>query len=177
MSQHWVEIPVAVTPALGDGPLCVMWYTTQGYGNVLPHGANWVSENCWNRPATPELIAEKVATNWAKAARPAPEKWRVMSPTEAEVLKDRTYRNAFVDDGSSVKHDMGKAKELHRAHLRAERAERLGALDGQWMRAIGQGKKAEADAVEAERQVLRDAPADPRIDAAKTVDELKAVKL
>jgi hypothetical protein len=48
-------------------------------------------------------------------------------------------------------------------------------LDGQWTRATGQGKQAEADAVEAERQKWRDAPADPRIEAAQSVEELKQV--
>jgi hypothetical protein len=50
-------------------------------------------------------------------------------------------------------------------------------LDGQWTRATGQGKKAEQDAVEAERQKWRDAPADPRIDVAQTVEELKQIRV
>ena len=45
------------------------------------------------------------------------------------------------------------------AALRSERDARLKALDGPWMRAIGQGNTAEATAIEAKRQQLRDIPA------------------
>jgi hypothetical protein len=61
--------------------------------------------------------------------------------------------------------------------IRKERKVTLRDLDAKWMRATGQKDNAAADAIEAERQKWRDAPADPRIDAAQSVEELKQIKV
>ena len=54
--------------------------------------------------------------------------------------------------------DMTLAREQRLSEIRADRAWRFGPLDAQWMRALGQGKAAEAAAVEAKRQTLRVIP-------------------
>jgi nitroimidazol reductase NimA-like FMN-containing flavoprotein (pyridoxamine 5'-phosphate oxidase superfamily) len=64
-----------------------------------------------------------------------------------------------------------------RRNLRHERGARFLELDAQWMRATGQGRQAEVAAIEKKRQALRDAPADPRIDAARNLEQLKAIGL
>lgn len=51
---------------------------------------------------------------------------------------------------------------------------KLDLLDREWMRSVGQGKKADADEIEARRQTLRDLPATLDTDSAATIDELKA---
>jgi hypothetical protein len=86
-----------------------------------------------------------------------------------------SFRNALVDRNGKIEYDIEKARECYREVLRYRRASAMLSLDNQWMRATGQGKKAEADAVEAQRQKWRDAPADPRIDSAQTVEELKLI--
>ena len=86
-----------------------------------------------------------------------------------------TYRDGLEHDGTKLAHNIGKCREIKRKHLRIARESKFLELDGKWMRAQGQGKKADADAVEAERQKWRDAPADPRIEAAQTVEELKQI--
>jgi hypothetical protein len=103
--------------------------------------------------------------------------WWRMTDTEWEMMsRDRDYRNAIVRNGSGkCEHDMPRARELHRNLIRTRRADEFIKLDGEWMRATGRGDAAEAARVEAERQKLRDAPADPRIDTASTVEELKAL--
>lgn len=152
-----------------DGGVSFMALLTVGRGNVLPLGAQWLEDGWWVRPPTEQVIESEIA----KATEPGTILgWRVLE--DGEVPTDRTYRNAWVDTGK-IEHDMVKAREIHRQHIRAHRASALKELDGQWMRAQGQGKKAEADAIEAERQKWRDAPADPRIEAATTVEELKAI--
>lgn len=70
---------------------------------------------------------------------------------------------------------MDKARTLHRAQLRAARPPKFADLDGKWMKAVATNDTAEAERCEAERQVLRDLPQDPNIDAAKTPRELKAL--
>ena len=99
--------------------------------------------------------------------------WRRITPDE--VPKDRTYRDAWTDDGKAIEHDIEKAKVIHIAILRRDRAAALVELDAQWMKAVGQGDIAAQAAVEKERQKWRDAPADPRIEAAATVDDLKKI--
>jgi len=90
--------------------------------------------------------------------------------------EDRTYRGAWRDDGAGAQivHDMGKAREIHLAGVRRARAAKLEGLDRDWMRATGQGKKRDADVIEAKRQALRDLPTTLGVEDAKTIDELKA---
>lgn len=92
---------------------------------------------------------------------------------------DDPYRAAWRFRDGLIVHDMAKAREVHREILRRKRAPLIQALDVQFMRATESGGvlangKGVTEIV-AEKQRLRDITADPRIDAAKTIDELKAV--
>jgi len=69
--------------------------------------------------------------------------------------------------------NMTKAKDIWRDKVRAERTEKLQALDVQFTRALESG--ADTSEIVAKKQALRDAPADARIEAATTPEELKAV--
>lgn len=93
------------------------------------------------------------------------------------VPQDRTFRGAWQFSGDAVEIDMAKARDIHRDRLRAERASRLSDWDAAWFRAAETGD-ADAQAAIAEvKQALRDVTADPRIAAAETPDELKALTL
>jgi hypothetical protein len=93
----------------------------------------------------------------------------------SELPADRTFRNAWTHDGSRVTVDMPKARVLHMDHIRRARQPVLDQLDKDWMKATGQRKSAEADAIEAQRQVLRDIPQTLDLTQAATPDELKAL--
>lgn len=155
-----------------------------------PNGIGWekLPNGEWSRPDIDAVIADEVKrldAYWsgltnrdgtAHADRVSVLDWRRITEDEHAVFnRDRQYRNALTMAGDHIKHDMPKARECHRNHLRKLRTGAMTGLDAQWMRATGQGKKQEADAIEAQRQAWRDAPADPRIDTARTVDELKAL--
>lgn len=73
--------------------------------------------------------------------------------------------------------DMTRARNIKRDQIRAARAPMLAALDVEWMRASERGDTAAMTDIAARKQVLRDATADPRIEAAQTPDELKALSL
>ena len=163
-------IPLSVT--LEDGTQVIHYFMVTGRGSLLPPGAYWSGAHQWKRDPIDAVIVENL--NAAFQDRPFVS-WRRLS--EGDIPQDRTFRNAWVDDGKYIVHDMGKAKQLKREHLRHERAAVFPALDAQWSRAFGQGKADEAAAVERRRQALRDMPADPRIDAAATVDDLNAIRL
>jgi hypothetical protein len=153
-----------------DGGVSIMAFLVTGRGSILPSGARWLFDGWWSRPATPEAIQREVAI-----VEPTALDWRILKT--GEVPTDRTYRDAWTDDGKMITHDMAKAKEIHRNRIRGQRVQVFAELDGKWMRAMAQKDQKAADEIDAQRQKWRDAPADPRIAAAQTVEELKQVVL
>lgn len=107
-------------------------------------------------PANPHLTADTSVTVIDASTLPA----------------DRTFRDAWKHDGAAVVHDMDKAKAIHVERIRKAREPLLAALDVQVIRALGKGEP--VTAIEAQKQKLRDAPADPKIAEAKTIEDLKA---
>jgi len=93
------------------------------------------------------------------------------------VPADRTFRGAWQFSGDAVEIDMAKARDIHRDRLRAERNLRFDALDAEWFRAAEAGDTDAQTAIAEVKQALRDVTADPRIVAAETPDELKALTL
>ena len=92
---------------------------------------------------------------------------------------DRTFRNAWDNppEGSDVIGvDMGKARDIWRDKIRAARASEFEKLDAGYMQMLEQGDTAAQAAIARAKQKLRDAPADPAIDAAQTPEELKLVQ-
>ena len=90
---------------------------------------------------------------------------------------DRTFRDAWEDDGVTVKVNMPQARLIHLDRLRDKRVAILGKLDVEWSRAVAQKNQILADSIETKRQALRDMPqtVKPSLDAANTPDELKLV--
>jgi hypothetical protein len=69
--------------------------------------------------------------------------------------------------------DMEKARDIHRDKMRVARAPLLTTLDVAFQRALEQN--ANTATIVAQKQALRDVTSDPAIEAAQTVDQLKAV--
>jgi hypothetical protein len=101
--------------------------------------------------------------------------WRYAVPED--VPRDRSYRNAWRDDGKAIVHDMPKAREIHREHIRARRKPLLESLDVEMMRALERDDPfdPERTRIVLRKQRLRDATDDPRIEAAQTIEELRGV--
>ena len=68
--------------------------------------------------------------------------------------------------------DMAKAREIHKAKIRAARKPKLAELDIEFQKALETG--ASTTDIVAKKQALRDAPADSGIAAASDTDALKA---
>tara|TARA_B100000424_G_scaffold2172_1_gene1645 strand:+ start:5152 stop:5412 length:261 start_codon:yes stop_codon:yes gene_type:complete len=68
--------------------------------------------------------------------------------------------------------DMAKAREIHKANIRAARTPKLAELDIEFQKALETGSST-TDIV-AKKQALRDAPADSAIASASDTDALKA---
>jgi len=71
--------------------------------------------------------------------------------------------------------DMGIARDIWRDKIRAERNKHFAELDVAYQRADETGDSVKKADVAAQKQALRDAPADPAIDAATTPEKLKAI--
>jgi hypothetical protein len=115
---------------------------------------------------TGELSIEEVAAKDMPAGVP----YRIVN--DDEVPSDRTFRNAWKDEGG-IKVDMGKAKDLTKNRLRAERKPLLEAQDVAFQRALESG--ADTSAIVSEKQRLRDVT--KQVDALTSLDELKALSL
>jgi len=166
-NQYFVAVTVE-----GE-PLAVMGILSKGRGSILPSGAEWTEDGWWVRPPTDAVIAEEVGRY---AGGRTVLSYRRILPSD--IPNDRSYRNAWVDTGSAVNHDMPKARELHLGRLRLERTGKLAELDIESIRYFGRdGKK--VDEIEARKQALRDMPVTlaPVLEACKTIDELKLVSL
>lgn len=95
---------------------------------------------------------------------------------DSDIPQDRTYRDAWITKKKkTVEHDMVKAKELHKKFLRIEREPLLEALDIKMSMAYNNPKK-QAE-IEEERQKLRDITDLPSIEKAKTIEDLKKIKI
>lgn len=129
------------------------------------------------RPEEDDETLERIRREQQADGRIPPDATNIAIVLLSNIPADRTYRNGWQASGGLVRHDIAKCRTLHRDRLRALRKPLLEALDAQWMRAKGQGNEDAAAVIEARRQALRDAPADPRIEAAKSVEELKAIRL
>lgn len=161
-------VPLAVTCENGD--FVVHYFITKGRGTFLPFGAVWTGSNMWEREPTDENIRDNLYNSFLD--RPVVS-WRRLSL--GDIPQDRTYRNAWQDDGFEIVHDMQKAKEVHRQNVRHSRVSAFAALDGEYIKASSQGES--TSDVEKKQRAWRDAPADPRIDAAKTVEDLTKIPL
>lgn len=69
--------------------------------------------------------------------------------------------------------NMDKAKQIFKDKIREVRKPLLEAKDGEYIRHLEMGDSEKIAAVAAEKQLLRDAPADANIDAATNIEELK----
>lgn len=162
--------PIAVIRQ--DGSVAILRYGVLARGSFLPKGAMWLDEmqGIWARPLLPELIEIEV-----KKAVPDYVSWKQISEDDLPERDD--YRNALRDIDGKLQHDLATAKVLHRNIIRHERAAAFAKLDGDWMKAVAQNDVETIAAVEAKRQVWRDAPNDPRIDEANSIAELKTLKV
>ena len=158
-------VPVALTFA--DDTIGILWFVVTEYGrDGVP---------VWSRRDSDAEIAREIAKA-SKSIPPAKlpvRSWRVLA--EEQVPKDRTFRDAWRDRDGRIVVDMPAARELHRERIRRARVSALAVLDIEYQRAGETADKIARAYVVAQKQALRDAPADPRIEQAMTPEELASV--
>ena len=91
----------------------------------------------------------------------------------AKTPQFRHFRNAWVINGDVISEDLATAKILFKDKIREVRKPLLELEDVNYMRALEDGNTAKAKEIADKKKVLRDLPADTKIDSAKDMDELK----
>jgi hypothetical protein len=109
----------------------------------------------------------------------APVSWEFVPNDYIDDNTDTSYRNAWKHNkgGKKPDHDMVKARELQRIHLRKARFVEFCRLDNEYRIADEAGDVKAKREIGALRQKFRDVTAHPNIEAAQTVDELKKLRL
>lgn len=133
-----------------------------------------------HREVTSEYIdslIEKRGEAWNEVNGKKAVSWRIVDNDYADA--DRTYRNAWKDTPGRDKpdHDMVKARNIHRDHLRNSRIKIMDDLDIQYQKADERNDQASKRNVAAQKQKLRDVTEDSRIEQAQTVEELKILTI
>ena len=91
----------------------------------------------------------------------------------AKIPHYRHFRNAWVINGDVISEDLATAKTLFKDKIREVRKPLLELEDVNYMKALEDGNTAKAKEIADKKKVLRDLPADTKIDSAKDMDELK----
>ena len=94
-----------------------------------------------------------------------------------DIPSDRTFRNAWEHNAGAITTNMEKARNIKREQLRVERAELFVPLDRDFNIALEQKDTVKQDEIAAKRQKLRDVTVHPLIEAAKTPQALKNLKI
>jgi hypothetical protein len=119
---------------------------------------------------TPENVEERIAKEALQV-----KSWRIVRYDD--IPTERHFRDALRDDGEKLHHDLDHAKEIALKYIREDREPELAKLDIQYSKATGQKDAKKADAVEAQRQALRDKPATvlAQMKDATTIADIHAV--
>ena len=91
----------------------------------------------------------------------------------AKTPQFRHFREAWVINGDVISEDLVTAKTLFKDKIREVRKPLLELEDVNYMKALEDGNTAKAKEIADKKKVLRDLPADTKIDSAKDMDELK----
>lgn len=137
--------------SLADGRVCITTPVRNSVGERLTTDAE-IEQRAWNK-----LPVEAINPVWVN---------------ENAIPADRYFRNAWKRDFAV---DMPKAVEIQKVVLRDLRAPKLVMLDVEFLKAVEAGDTKKQKEISDKKQALRDVTDDPRLAAAKTPEELKAV--
>ncbi len=127
---------------------------------------------------TPDYVERLIAKyNWQ--GRLAPVSWEFVPNDYVNEDTDHTYRDAWKHKkgGKKPDHDMTKAREIQRIHLRKARLAEFCRLDNDYRIADEAGDIKAKTKIGALRQKFRDVTKHPSIEAAQTVADLKKLRL
>lgn len=88
---------------------------------------------------------------------------------------DEFFKSVEIDDTNNFVYNIVKAKNIWKDKIRKDRYKKLLELDVEYQRALENNDTVKMAEVANKKQILRDAPNNPAIDAATTLEELREV--
>jgi len=165
-----------------DGSVVHVAFQTVMRAAQKPTTGGWEGPDAlgrYSRTASDVNIAVDISRfneQWTQLGDPTLVGWRRLSDAEHEMFnQNRWHRNALEDVGGKIQHNMPKARQLHREMLQHYNGDKLLGLDRDWVNASIAKDNAKLKATEGKRKALADTVVDPRIEAAKTIEELLLV--
>ena len=113
---------------------------------------------------------EGTAEECAKRDLPSGTAYEIVD--DSVIPTDRSFRNAWKQNGKTIETDMAKAREIHKTNIRTARVAKFAELDVEFQKAL-ETSSSTTDIV-AKKQALRDAPAASGISTAASEADLKA---
>jgi hypothetical protein len=174
---------VYVGVRLQEDKVIVLKVNTRGSGKASGiYGAEQLDVGRWVRQPTLAVLQHEVdeaippiLADESRGYKGPIVGWKILPDGMPQLERGWAFRPSWRWDGKDFSHHMPEAREGYRRALRRFRQKPLADLDVEFMRALEAGQA--TDRISAAKQKLRDVTADPRIDAAQTVDELKAIAL
>lgn len=169
---------VTVAVSRADGGLTVVRVIENEYSQHKDHLTGEMKVRTKHYDITPQYVDDLIA-KYGWTGNLSPVSWEFVPNDFVDEVTDRIYRNAWRHTPGNKKpgHDIVKARDLHRDILRRDRQKQLDDLDLAYTRADEAGDQQQKRDVAAQKQKLRDVTADPRIESAQTVEELKLLTL
>jgi len=121
--------------------------------------------------------ARALSNVFAEIARAFPKAKSFKQIDPSAIPEDRTFRDALRFDGNRFIHDMTKAREIKRDHLRHARAPLFEQNDLALRDATLDNDRPKIETAKRRRDYLRNVTKDPRIEAARTTEELKEIEI
>ena len=165
---------------MDDGTVTILTFCTQGRSPTLPEGATWNGDGSWSRPATDENIWAELrkafpGRNAAGIRRAVPLAFHRIDKGET-LPADRKFRNAWrIDLQGVVTEDLETARQITRDKIQVAVTRDLVEVNSQYVAATMAKDTVEADRLALVRETLEAKVTDPQIDAATTVNELRAL--
>lgn len=155
-------IRVALTRS--DGSLAILSFITKGAINARG--------DIFQREASDEAIQAECDKMFGSSNAPVVS-WRRIN--ESDIPIERDFRDAWIDDGQSVTHDLNKARVIFKNKIREKRPSLFSELDAQYLKALETNDDVAKQQIVDQKQILRDATEDPRIQKCKTIEELRSL--
>lgn len=151
---------IAVTRPEPHVPLALVFVALMVHG---PKGARVIESS--DDAYMEKQIVSHFGSSWLR--------WRRI--TSADIPADTSWRNAWVDTGSALVVDLDRARTLHAAQLAASASRAHTQLTAALLLAMTEPDAQRMQALRAARDLLTNAPSDPRLAAARTLDALAAI--
>jgi hypothetical protein len=129
----------------------------------------------WAKEASAENIEKEIQRSAFEKDKTPIKSWRLISPSD--LPPTREFRLAWRENNGKLVEDIVECRKIYKNHIRESRKLLLEALDIEYQIADEQENKVRKREIAQEKQRLRDATDDPRIEAARTVEELKVINL